>query len=85
MTFEKRAVDKRALKALDRVVDATEAMRQAEDERSKQARLRATSINSASAWGMSLDTIAERLGVSRERVRQMAFARPDPTRPDPIE
>jgi DNA-binding transcriptional regulator YiaG len=71
VTFEKKPVDPKAYKALDRIVAATEAMRAAEAERSKQARLRATSIKSARAWGMSYDTIAERLGVSRERVRQM--------------
>jgi Homeodomain-like domain-containing protein len=72
VTFEKRPVDPRAYKALDRVVAATEAMRKAEAERGKQARLRASAIKSARVWGMSYDAIAERLGVSRERVRQMA-------------
>ena len=65
VTFEKKPVDPRAHKALDRVVAATEAMRKAEAERSKQARLRASAIKSARAWGMSYDAIAERLGVSR--------------------
>ena len=73
VTFEKKPVDQRAFKALERVVAANDAMRAAEAERSKQARLRATSIKSARAWGMSYDTIAERLGVSRERVRQMVL------------
>jgi DNA-directed RNA polymerase sigma subunit (sigma70/sigma32) len=73
VTFEKRQVDQRAHKWLDRVVAANDAMRSAEEERSKQARLRATAIKSAHGWGMSYDAIAERLGVSRERVRQMVL------------
>lgn len=72
VTFEKKPVDPKAYKALARVIAHNEAMRKAEADRKHHANLRATSINSARAWGMSLDTIAERLGVSRERVRQMA-------------
>lgn len=77
VTFEKRPVDPKAYKWLDRVVAANEAMRRAEAERSKQARLRASAIKSAHGWGMSYDAIAERLGVSRERVRQMVLRERD--------
>ena len=73
VTFEKRPVDPKAYKALDRVVAANEAMRSAEAERSRQAKIRAKAIGEARKWGMSLDAIAERLGVSRERVRQMVL------------
>ena len=38
---------------------------------SERARLRASEINSAHTWGLSYDAIAERLGESQERVRQM--------------
>jgi DNA-binding transcriptional regulator YiaG len=74
MPFEPRPVSAKAWKALDRVVAANEAMRDAEAKRAKQARKRAKSIEEARKCGLSLDTIAERLGVSRERVRQMAAA-----------
>ena len=60
-----RTRDRRAHKASIGFA-ATEAMRRAEDERSKQARLRASAIKSARFWGMSYDAIAERLGVFRE-------------------
>jgi DNA-directed RNA polymerase sigma subunit (sigma70/sigma32) len=72
MPFESRPVSTKAWKALDRVVAANEAMREAEARRAKQARKRAKSIEEARRLGLTLDAIAERLGVSRERVRQMA-------------
>jgi DNA-binding transcriptional regulator YiaG len=80
MPFESRPVSSKAWKALDRVVTANEAMREAEAKRAKQARKRAKSIEEARRFGLTLDAIAERLGVSRERVRQMAV-RPAPKRP----
>lgn len=75
MPFEPRPVANKAWKALDRVVEANEAMREAEARRARQARKRAKAIEEARSYGLSLDAIAQRLGVSRERVRQMA-ARP---------
>jgi DNA-directed RNA polymerase sigma subunit (sigma70/sigma32) len=79
MPFEARPVSAKAWKALDRVVAANEAMREAEAKRAKQARKRAKAIDDARRLGLTLDAIAERLGVSRERVRQMG-ARPTPKR-----
>jgi ribosomal protein S14 len=73
MPFEPRPVTSKAWKALDRVVAANEAMRDAEAKRARQARKRAKAIEEARACGLSLDAIADRLGVSRERVRQMAL------------
>jgi DNA-directed RNA polymerase sigma subunit (sigma70/sigma32) len=75
MPFERRPVTSKAWKALDRVVAANDAMREAEAKRARQARKRAKAIEEARKHGLTLDAIAERLGVSRERVRQMA-ARP---------
>ena len=75
MPFEPRPVTSKAWKALDRVVAANDAMREAEAKRARQARKRAKAIEEARKHGLTLDAIAERLGVSRERVRQMA-ARP---------
>jgi DNA-binding NarL/FixJ family response regulator len=72
MAFESRPVASKAWKALDRVVAANEAMREAEAKRARQAKKRARAIADARSYGLSLDAIAERLGVSRERVRQMA-------------
>jgi DNA-binding transcriptional regulator YiaG len=77
MTFEPRPVAAKAWKALDRVVAANEAMREAEAKRARQARKRANAIEDARRHGLSLDAIAQRLGVSRERVRQMAAKRAD--------
>ena len=71
MPFESRPVNAKAWKALDRVVAANAAMREAEAKRARQARKRAKAIEEARGYGLSLDAIAERLGVSRERVRQM--------------
>jgi DNA-directed RNA polymerase sigma subunit (sigma70/sigma32) len=75
MPFEPRPVAAKAWKALDRVVAANDAMRDAEAKRARQARKRAKAIQDARRNGLSLEAIAERLGVSRERVRQMG-ARP---------
>ncbi len=77
MPFEPRPVGAKAWKALERVVAANEAMREAELKRAKQARKRARAIEDARKYGLSLDAIAERLGVSRERVRQMAARPPE--------
>jgi DNA-binding transcriptional regulator YiaG len=76
MAFQPRPVNAKAWKALDRVVAANEAMRDAEAKRARQARKRARSIEEARQLGLTLDAIAERLGVSRERVRQMTKAPP---------
>ncbi len=73
VTFEKRPVDPRAYKLLDNIVATTEAMRTAEAERSRHAKARAKAIKEARALGLTYDAIAERLGVSRERVRQMVL------------
>jgi len=72
MTFKARPVDPKAYEALDRVVAATEAMREAESVRKTAAADRAQAIAEARSYGLSLEAIAKRLGVSRERVRQMA-------------
>jgi ribosomal protein S14 len=77
MPFEPRPVTSKAWKALDRVVAANEAMRDAEAKRSRQAKKRAKAIEEARECGLSLDAIADRLGVSRERVRQMAVRSTD--------
>ncbi len=77
MPFEPRPIATKAWKALDRVVTANEAMREAEAKRARQARKRAKAIQEARRNGMSLDVIAERLGVSRERVRQMGARPPE--------
>ncbi len=74
MPFEAKPIDPRAYEALDRVVAATEAMRSAEATRKSEAQKRARAITEARQYGLSLDSIADRLGVSRERVRQMASA-----------
>ncbi len=76
MPFVARPVTAKALKALDRVVAANAAMREAEAKRARQARKRAKAIEEARSYGLSLDAIAERLGVSRERVRQMVVRQP---------
>jgi DNA-directed RNA polymerase sigma subunit (sigma70/sigma32) len=82
MPFEARPVDPKAWVALDKVVEATEAMRNAEATRKVEAEKRARAIVEARRYGLSLDAIAERLGVSRERVRQMAVKTSDPVRSD---
>ena len=77
MPFESRPVNAKAWKALDRVVAANTAMRDAEAKRARQARKRARAIDEARGYGLSLDAIAQRLGVSRERVRQMVARQPN--------
>jgi hypothetical protein len=76
MPFAPRPVTAKAWKALDRVVAANTAMREAEAKRARQARKRARAIEDARSHGLSLDVIAEHLGVSRERVRQMVVRQP---------
>lgn len=76
MPFTPRPVSAKAWKALDRVVAANAAMREAEAKRARQARKRARAIEEARSCGLSLDAIAEHLGVSRERVRQMVVRQP---------
>jgi DNA-directed RNA polymerase specialized sigma24 family protein len=72
MPFEAKPVDPKAYEALERIVAATEAMRAAEATRKSESEKRAQAITEARGYGLSLDAIADRLGVSRERVRQMA-------------
>jgi DNA-binding transcriptional regulator YiaG len=74
--FAPRPVTAKAWKALDRVVAANTAMREAEAKRARQAKKRARAIEDARSHGLSLDVIAEHLGVSRERVRQMVVRQP---------
>jgi hypothetical protein len=74
--FSPRPVTAKAWKALDRVVAANTAMREAEAKRARQAKKRARAIEDARSHGLSLDVIAEHLGVSRERVRQMVVRQP---------
>jgi len=74
--FAPRPVTAKAWKALDRVVAANAAMREAEAKRARQAKKRARAIEDARSHGLSLDAIAEHLGVSRERVRQMVVRQP---------
>lgn len=76
MPFAPRPVTAKGWKALDRVVAANAAMREAEAKRARQARKRARAIEEARSYGLSLDAIAEHLGVSRERVRQMVVRQP---------
>ena len=76
MPFAPRPVTAKAWKALDRVVAANAAMREAEAKRARQAKKRARAIEDARSHGLSLDAIAEHLGVSRERVRQMVVRQP---------
>jgi DNA-binding transcriptional regulator YiaG len=76
MPFAPRPVTAKAWKALDRVVAANTAMREAEAKRARQAKKRARAIEDARSHGLSLDVIAEHLGVSRERVRQMVVRQP---------
>ncbi len=76
MPFSPRPVTAKAWKALDRVVAANTAMREAEAKRARQAKKRARAIEDARSHGLSLDVIAEHLGVSRERVRQMVVRQP---------
>jgi DNA-directed RNA polymerase sigma subunit (sigma70/sigma32) len=71
MPFAARPVDPKAHKALDEIVALSDAMRAAEAERTKAAVKRAAAIARAREYGMSLDAIAARLGVSRQRVREM--------------
>lgn len=59
--------------ALDRVVAAHEALKSLEFRRKELAGMRAAAIADARSHNASLDMIAERLGLSRERVRQIAF------------
>lgn len=71
MPFAAHPVDPKAHKALDDVVALSEAMRAAEVQRAQAAAKRADAIARARRYGLSLDAIAERLGVSRQRVREM--------------
>jgi sigma-70-like protein len=80
MPFTPRPVDPRAHAALKRVVAANEAMRAAEATRKDEAEKRARAITEARGYGLSLDAIGAELGVSRERVRQMAVMTADPIR-----
>lgn len=72
MPFTARQVDPEGWEALDRVAAAHQAMLDVAEVRAAQAELRRKAIADARKHGVSLDAIAERLGVSRERVRQIA-------------
>lgn len=65
-------VTAKASAALELVVTTTEEMRTAEVARSRAQGQRAKAIATARAGGLTLDAIGQRLGVSRERVRQMS-------------
>jgi DNA-binding NarL/FixJ family response regulator len=82
MNAESRPVGPKARKALERVIAANAAMRDAETVRKMESQKRALAIAKARAHGMSLDAIAQQLDVSRERVRQMAAMAADPVRSD---
>lgn len=74
MPFEARSFDPKAYEVLEEVVAWADAMRAAETERADAARRRAKAIVKARRLGMPLDVIAKRLGVSRQRVREMEKA-----------
>ena len=68
MPFKPRPVDPRAEAVLDELEALIEAVRAAEAaRRAKMPRL----ITRAHSYGVSYDVIAERMGVSRQRVRQI--------------
>ena len=71
MPFEARSFDPKAYEVLDEVVVWSEAMRAAETERARAAAKRAEAIARARSYGMPLEVIAKRLGVTRQRVREM--------------
>jgi DNA-directed RNA polymerase sigma subunit (sigma70/sigma32) len=71
MPFERRPVDKRAEAVLDELEAIARAMEAAERVRAAEAAKRAKLITRARKYGVSLDVIAARLGVTRERVRQI--------------
>ena len=79
MPVEPKSIDPRAHEALERVA-ANDAMRAAEVTRKAEAEKRARAITEARNYGLTLNAIAGRLGVSRERVRQMAVMTADPAR-----
>jgi DNA-directed RNA polymerase sigma subunit (sigma70/sigma32) len=72
MPFESRPIDPRAYPALERAVKATAELRSGEARHAQLIQDRAEAIGEARGHGLTLDAIATRLGVSRERVRQMA-------------
>jgi DNA-directed RNA polymerase sigma subunit (sigma70/sigma32) len=82
MSLESRPLGPKARKALERIIAANAAMRDAETVRKTESQKRARAIAKARTHGMSLDAIAQQLGVSRERVRQMAAMAADPVRSD---
>ena len=71
MPFEARQVDPRAQDVLAKIGACTEAMRTAESVRKFEAAKRATLITQARKYGVSLDVIAEVMGVTRQRARQI--------------
>jgi DNA-directed RNA polymerase sigma subunit (sigma70/sigma32) len=72
MPFTAKPIEPGGQEAVERAVAAHQAMQRLTDEKAVQAQLRVEAIHEARARGVSLDAIAERLGVSRERVRQIA-------------
>jgi hypothetical protein len=71
MPFEARPVDPRAQDVLAKIGACTEAMRTAESVRKFEAAKRAALITQARKYGVSLDVIAEVMGVTRQRARQI--------------
>ena len=60
------------MRALKRAVAAQRAMKTARDILATEMQIRRGAITVALAHGVGLDVIAAELGVSRERVRQIA-------------
>jgi hypothetical protein len=75
MPFKPRPIDPKAWDALDRAVAAAAAMREAEAVRAAESVKRAEAIAEARRLGLNLETIGERLGVGKARVRQYLASR----------
>jgi DNA-directed RNA polymerase specialized sigma24 family protein len=68
MPFKPRPVDPRAAEVLDEIEALVDAVRMAEAARKAEV---PKLIAKAHGYGVSYDVIAERMGVSRQRVRQI--------------
>jgi DNA-directed RNA polymerase specialized sigma subunit len=71
MPFKANQVDPRAAEVLARIAEATESLKAAEATRKDLVAERARLIKRARKYGVSLDRIAETMGVSRARVQQI--------------
>jgi len=71
MPFEARPVELKAHKALAEALAAHKAMRAHEAGRAKEVARRAKALTKAHDAGMSYEALADALGVTRQRVRQM--------------